>query len=128
MGKVRLNQTNKINEGILGDLDFVGVTSNRGFSDRSIGDEFFRTGRNSGMDVIENPDSEMEDEYTDTDLEDMGYDYDGEVDDSDEDTAGFTQHSDLRTQLYKINQRLESIEVSLGDLFGSRGTVQRPIQ
>ena len=130
MGKVRLNSSNGLSEGIMGDDDMVFATANRGFSDRSIGDEFFRTGRNSGMNVIENPDiTDMED-LTDDDFEDLGFDYDGsdyEIEDGDDSDAGYAYHPDVRSQLMAIDQRLTGIEAMLGNLFGSNGTPMNPI-
>lgn len=119
MGKVTLK--NKMNEGILGVNDPVVVTPNRGFADRSIGDEFYRTGRNTGTNRIESNDGEI-------DLEDAGYDYDGGEPQGDDEA--YSQHVDMRTQLYRMNSRLETIEGLMTDLtnmFGSRGTAHYPL-
>lgn len=120
MGKVTLKS--KLNEGILGANDPVIVTPNRGFSDRSIGDEFFRTGRNTGTNRVESNDGEI-------DPEDAGYDYDGGDSSPQGDDEAYSQHIDIRTQLHRMNSRLETIEGLMTDfsnMFGSRGTAHYP--
>ena len=121
--KVKLENSN-FNEGILGQDDPIIITPNRGFSDRSIGDEFYRIGRNPNSNVIENPEIVNQD-LSAEELEDLGYDYDGS-EEAGEDEA-YPMHPDLRNQLMDMRSRIETMEGMVFKLFGSRGTTQRPL-